>query len=344
KHTPRAVVAIIAYPVVLVGLYKLVDSVPQIRTVKAFDWPAFQGRRDAIIDVATNATNLRVPQYVLGGLIVVGAVIALLRPGLRWLPFAHLVTAFLFVLDASQDTPLSTQLTGFWYNDSQRLAAMLPITGVILAALAVTAIADWLFAMSSNWVSGRRFGDGWLGRALKSPVTMPAVLLVVLVAVTGGMYQGHNADEIHVRYVDDALSPNTSLVDPAERAFFAKVGQVVPAGSVIANDPWDGSALLWTLTDRKVLFPHLAVSDTATLDYLARHLDDAATDPRVCRLASQANVRYLVVAHDQFWTTDPRQANYPGLRDPGNRAGFTKLIDDNDGLRLYRISACDRSG
>ena len=331
-----AVGVIVLFVVVLYGGWKFVNSLQMVKNVKAFNWPAFQSWKSAAVDVLTFGTNSFPNQYILGALVAVGAVIALVTKGWRWVPFAHAVTGFLFILDASQDTPLSAKLTGFWYNDSYRIGAMLPITGVALASLAVVRIGDWLFGVVGSWSSGRQLGA--FGSAAKSPATFPALLAVVLLAVTGGMYARAHSTAIHGPYVERDASSNSSILDVQELPFFDEVARIVPQGVVIANDPWDGSPMLYALHDRKVLYPHMGVSLSGDRKYLAQHLNQLSTDPAVCPLVHKLNVGYLVVAHDRFWLTDNRQKWYSGVWDPV-QPGFTKLIDHN-GLRLYRVTGC----
>jgi hypothetical protein len=263
-------------------------------------------------------------------------VIALFTKGLRWVPFAHAVTAFLFILDASQDTPLSAKLTGFWYNDSFRIGAMLPITGVALAAIAIVRIGDCLFGLAQRWASGRQLGAA--GPAFKSPAAFPALLLVVLLAVTGALYSRQHITTMSGPYNSRASSSTSSLVDQQEVPFFDEVARMVPAGVVVANNPWDGSSLLYALHNRRVLFPHMGTSVSGDRKYLASNLNKLSQDPAVCPLVQKLHIGFLVVAHDRFWLTDGRQKLYPGLQDP-TLPGFQKLIDHN-GLRLYRVTGC----
>jgi hypothetical protein len=108
---------------------------------------------------------------------------------------------------------------------------------------------------------------------------------------------------------------------------------------VVADDPWDGSALLWALADRRTLFPHLGIATSAEQNYLAAHLADAATDPAVCRAARTLHVGFLLVGNGTFWPTFPPRNAYPGLADPGARPGF-QLLDADGPMKLYRLTAC----
>jgi len=49
----------------------------------------------------------------------------------------------------------------------------------------------------------------------------------------------------------------TTLVGPSSQAFLVRIKDGISEHAVVANNPWDGSALLWALADRKPLFPHL---------------------------------------------------------------------------------------
>jgi hypothetical protein len=166
------------------------------------------------------------------------------------------------------------------------------------------------------------------------------VLLVILLAVTGGMYQQQHAHTISAPYVARGATASSSVLDAQEPPFFAEVAKLVPKGAVIANNPWDGSTLLYALQGRRVLFPQMGVSLSGDRKYLAQHLNELTTDPLVCPAVQRLKVQFLVIAHDRFWLTDGRQKLYPGVLDPVNMSGFEKVIDHN-GLRLYRVSGCD---
>ncbi|HXV92290.1 MAG TPA: DUF6541 family protein, partial [Pseudonocardia sp.] len=129
-----------AVPVVLaVGATAVVTS-PLFDGVRSFDWPAYQLPSQAAGEVLLNATNGKDAAWAISAVVVVGAFAATRERTWRWLLPAHLASAMLFVLASSLETPLAATLTGLWYNDSFRLAAMVPVTGVPLAVLGLLAI------------------------------------------------------------------------------------------------------------------------------------------------------------------------------------------------------------
>jgi hypothetical protein len=112
---------------------------------------------------------------------------------------------------------------------------------------------------------------------------------------------------------------------------------------MVANNPWDGSALLWALADRRVLFPHLGINTTDDQNYLAQHLVDASTDPEVCAAANRLHVGFMVIGDAKFWPWDLRNRDYPGIVDPGTHKGFQLVASSGDHLRLYQLTACNNA-
>lgn len=318
-----SVAAAVMVPVVVLAVSRLT---PTMREVAATWWAPTSTSAAAVGEVLLHATHGRRAEWLLAAVTLVGIVRSVRDPMLRWLPAVHAMSAALFVMAASIQSPWTMVLTGFWYSDSWRLAGMVPITGVPLAALGTVAIADWL---------GTRVG----GRIVVPVGAMTLLIAVVIAGATKGMHQGRNALAVHSTFaVQDA--PGTNLVSPGEAAFFARIRDRIEPNAVVANNPWDGSALLWPLQGRRVLFGQLdGRTATPEQEYLARNLVLAGSDPRVCRIAEELNVRYLIVGEKHFWPADPRVGDYSGLRDPAGSSGF-RLVERQGELALFALSAC----
>jgi hypothetical protein len=295
---------------------------PLFDSVRAFDWPAFVSPAGAVGEVMLWATNGKSAAWAMAGVVLVGLTAAWRRPDLRWIVPAHAISGALYVLAASLET---AAVTGFWYNDSYRLAAMLPITGVPLAVLGLTAIGT---AVHGQWSR--------LTTSPPEPAVVGALATAVLVIASSGMYARD-----HAEFLDDAYrvtEPPFELLSPDEAAFFEIVRADSDPTAVVAQNPWSGSPLLWALTGQQVLFPHLDGEWTSDQRFLADHLRDAATDGRVCPVADKLGVRYLLVGNLDFWPWDSRINQYPGLTRPEN--GFRMVASDTSGNFLYELTAC----
>src|SRR5262245_3769826 len=140
-HGRRGVVECAVFVVVLLGAWLWSATTPALATIRNWEWKPFETPAAAVGEVVLNATNLREALWVLSAVVVVGALTMRRMPALRWLLAGHFVTAFLYLLAASLNRPDTHLLTGYWYNDAHRLAAMLPITGVPLAVAGLLFLA-----------------------------------------------------------------------------------------------------------------------------------------------------------------------------------------------------------
>ncbi|MFD2417718.1 DUF6541 family protein [Amycolatopsis pigmentata] len=300
-------------------------TTPVFAAVRSFHWNPVATPSQAVGQVLRNATDGYDSLWLLSALVLLGALAALRSSNRFWLVAGQIVSAVLYVLSASVNTPSTQKFTGYWYNDSYRLAAMVPITAVPLAVVAILLLAKWI---------GRVSPAGW-----RTPVAVG--LAAVTVAATFGLYLSSHITALATWYIHPFSDRSVLLVDGREHAFFDRIKAQIPPGALVAGDPWNGSALLWALEDRKTLMVHLDIATTADQDYLGAHLIDAATDPKVCPAAERLGVRYFVTGDNVFWPDSPARKKYPGLADPGGRPGFRPITEDGP-LKLYEITACSR--
>lgn len=329
----------LALTVTAVGgaLYLLVAS-PLLAALRAFDWPAYQSPAQAAGEVVLNATNGRDAAWAVSAVVVVGILAVGRDARTRWLLLAHIASGGLFLLASALETQLSAALTGVWYNDSYRLAAMLPTTAVPLAVIGLLSVGAWATKRAKEPVAR---ATGRKAAAISRSGAVSIVATLMLIIVSSGIYVRDHADIFTEAYPDATQS---SLLTPQDRAFYRQVGELVPPDVVVAQNPWNGSALLWALTGRRVLFPHLDGNWTADQRYLAQHLRNAVNDDRICSIVHKLDLKYLLTGDSGFWPWDGRKEHYPGLARPDAAVGFQLMAADGSGNRLYRITACESQG
>jgi hypothetical protein len=319
---------VVALVVTLAGWW-FVATTPILAAVRTMPWPSFESPAQAVGQVAVNATsgpdhtNGFGALWVLSALVLIGVVLCRRQTTLRWVVADYLVCAALFVVCAAINKPSTQLLTGYWYNDAYRLAAMLPITTVPLAVAATVFVVR------------------------KVPVLLPAVrtgfaaviVLVLVLVGTEGLYARDHVNTLSYRRSGSltGFSGEGWLVNPAEQAFFARVKNDIPQGTLVAGNPWDGSALLWALEDRRTLIAHMAVATTPAQNLLAAQLDNLATDPAVCPAVRQLHVGYLLIGNGTL--SHSAVGQYLGFADPLGKPGF-RLVDSDGAMKLYRITGC----
>ncbi|MDR7301851.1 DUF6541 family protein [Haloactinomyces albus] len=335
-RTVRGLLGGAAAVALAVGVWVFVHSLPMVTGIKDFPWAPYTSVAGAVGEVLLNATNGREALWWISAAVVAGMFFAFRDRSTLWLPPAHMATAVLFVMTAAIQSSTTHIFTGFWYNDSYRLAAMVPITGVLLAVYGVTGVAVKL----RERVNLQELPIRMRNTRLASAPALTGVLGALLLVVVATGYQEEFVDDINGTYNKPA-NVQATLVDPAERAFYSRIDDIVPEDAVVANNPWDGSAMLWALTGTHVLFPHLSQSgSTEAQGYLAEHLNEASNNPKVCRLVHRLDVRYVINGTFRFWLDDNRIDNYPGLTNLRMNPGF-ELVEQQGRMELYRITACD---
>ncbi|MFH8249103.1 DUF6541 family protein [Microbacterium sp. B2969] len=258
-------------------------------------------------------------------LIAIAVVVLAMRRERWWFLGIYAVTGILYIAVAGVPrSPLRTFLTGPWYEDSYRIAAFVVIPGVVAAAIG----GDLLVRRIALSARRRRAG----GRTLAIGLT--AVLIVLMVPSTQFAVT-RDADLTRAAYVLDGSSP---LITPNELRLLARLPDNVAAGDVIADNPFDGSALAYAFTGRKVLFAHLMHDDTLDQLLIARRLRDAAVDPAVCEALEDTRVRW-VLDFGAYLADNPGANEYPGLDDLV-AAGVATEVDREGDAVLYRITAC----
>lgn len=340
-----AVAGVLAWAVVAVAAWAALAASPTLDALRASDWEAPQTPWNALVQGLTGGYCDRPADVLPAVLVAVGAVVAWRRPRWRWLVGAHALATALYVLAWGVDSRLSQDLTGFWYNDAHRIAGIAATSGLVLGAAGVQGVAGALTRALARRAARRTpprpvRTPGWTaGWTALVPLLAAAAVLVVL-AGSRGEAVAIGYDRVATAYAT-APVPG-SLLDAGERELLDLVGRDVPAGTAVAGNPWDGSALVYALADRPTPFTHLQGGFDPPRAVVAARLREAATDPAVCPAARALRVGYVLdLGGRHLWGGDPqgRDRRYGGLEGLRDAAGFTAVASAGDAV-LYRLTAC----
>jgi hypothetical protein len=324
----RGIVECVVFVVVVLGAWLWSATTPALAPVRNWKWNPYETPAAAVGEVLLNATNLRQALWLLSVVVIIGMFTIRKAPVFRWLLAGHVVVGFLYVIAAALARPDTRIFTGYWYNDAHRLAAILPITGVPFAIAGVLFLAEKAQPL--------------MERVRKAPVwakTAPAAaigLVAVLVVATGGLYPADREERVAVTF---PRNEDFKLVNDRMRAFYDRIADEIPKDAVVLGNPFDGSVMLWALEDRKVLYSHFLKDESKEQEYLGKHLDEAATNPRVCRAVEHYKAEYVLIGGD-----NPKVLEIPPYQGIGAVPEATKgfeLIDSAGPTKLYRITACD---
>lgn len=325
-----------------VGLLAVVTAVsvaamftlPQIRSLFAYTSPAFLSFPLALLRNFTHApAPIWFPALALTALVLLGVRAGFRRPGLNWLPAALIVLAFTYPLASGTNLTLANMVMAPWWDNPERIAALMPLLGVPLAALGLAGLVGWLARRFPAFFSG---ASGWERRGR---TTTAAALAVVLAFSNPGLWQ--MKDQVGIMYNVPAEPDGLAQVDAQELALIHRLGNYTTENDVLANNPYNGSALAMALAGRRMLFPYSSQGDlNADLYTLRFWLNRVGSDQEVCAAAKRQGVTHLLDFGTDYIPAynDPRSL-YPGITLAPDSDAFT-LVASEGHAKLYKLTLC----
>ena len=311
------------------GIMAVLWKIIRPPAVAAF-WPPIQTQGQALGEVLTNSAMQRPVAWAVSALAIAGLAVVFRRRATVWLAGSFIIVALLFVVvSAGPAGRYRDLLTGVWYNDSYRLAALLPVVGVPLAALG----AAWLIERLQEQTL--RF------RGKAAAVAAPGFLhsagpVIALVAV-GLLQAPPMVTPVLSAQANYSTTPDSPLVSSDEMAIIDELDNYVPADATVAVNPWTGGAMAFAIADRNTTSKHTLTTYTKATELLNDKFREAATDPSVCAAARAGNVRYVL----DFGTREVHGGNhgFQGLQIPDATPGF-RLLDQKGEAKLFQVTAC----
>ncbi|WP_346427025.1 DUF6541 family protein [Microbacterium sp. Gd 4-13] len=318
-HRVWMVGAIAAY-LVVVGIAWYLLRPPEL----ARSWLPVETAGQAIGEVLTLSVNSAPVNVVMAVVVAVGIVAAIrVRTRNHWIALAMFAAAAaLYVVAAGLPYPvLRDVVTGAWYNNTPRLAAIMPLVWVPLAALGGETL--WRL-IQRHWTHGIR----------RRVVGFAVVSLLVLVVVPQVTSMRQAISSAHRAFALDGDSP---LLTADEMALLQRLPDEVAEGDTVAGSPWTGAALAYAIADRKVLMRHTLTDTSEETDLINDDLDVADEEPAVCDAILETGTRYVLDFGDQ--EVNWGRHEFPGFADLES-SGAVELADKEGDARLYRIVAC----
>ena len=274
----------------------------------------------------------------------IGFVAALRTDGYRWLAALHATTGALYVVARStQDADLRFFMVGIWYNDSNRLAALLPVTAVPLAALGMLVVTRWARALAARlsavqWARGaceRLAAAGERVRILSwwRWVAYPAVVTALVLTGPLSTAMSNTVWLLEQTYL---FSPGSPSITPDERALIDELPDLIDKDAVVAVDPRSGAALAYALAGVDTTLKHLLHRHDPEVYVIQDKLNKAATDPTVCPAIRKLGATYALYFPGK---TISNQKPFPGFTHLDTAPGFELVAKQGDAA-LYRITAC----
>ena len=318
--------------VVVLGLLIVPQLSRQVADTASYDWGASDRLGASLRDSALLGLQIGPLPWGLLAVIGLGVVVALRRVRLRWVVVTWAACVILYVIAATGRPGWGSLLTGYWYNDKVRIAALGIVPAVLLAVLGTHALARGLARMLAAF-SPPAMDRTRRPRALALTSTVGALVLVAI--VTGGASHDQAGEVVNRYYRPD--EPYQVLLTDADNAALGELARLIPADVVTADVPANGSAFLYAFHDRPVLFDSLLLDPDPDHALIGEHLREAATRPDVCDALRRDGVEYAITGPERYWLNlYDRTVGIAKLEDA---PGFEQ-VGAAGRYKLFRIRAC----
>lgn len=331
-----------------VALWAVFYVLPPLHAPYTVNWPAFASHVQAVANVLSLAYIRSQASLLLALLVIVGIANSLKNRAYCWVSVAYVVTCVMLIVAESSDGFLKTFLTGLWYTDQYRVAAMCGIAATPLACIGAARIVE---LVKSIYPKVLRFFD-WRDRSRYFGVLTSLVVAVCLfvpsfsipgVAHFDTAFGGFRDD---VEFMYSASAPN--VLDASEREFLEEATQIVNEDpGLVINQSFDGSAYAYGLYGLDVFYRSFgdvwSGSETEDSKSLRLHIDELSWNTDVQESARSVGAKYLLLLdYGKGDTGDGCLQSY--VRNDwwgvnavtDDTAGFKVLLAKDD-MRLYRL-------
>ena len=251
----------------------------------------------------------------------------------------------MFVVCACSDGVIRSYLTGFWYNDAYRIAAL-----VVLASIPLASMGIHCFVQIIAWCASRL---GASRSAIRVLGFCAVVLGMLCVYRPVGLIDNSGAEpafEVVNNKLNWLADEDVRRYTVEESAFVDKVMDLVkddPGG--IVNVPYDGSVFAYGANDANVMFRSysmVGVSSEKPESVLVRaRLNDIANNESVRNAVDALNAKYVLqldadgigAASSSLDDGVADEEMYRGIATINESTpGFMLLASEGD-MRLYKI-------
>lgn len=300
------------------------------------DWGTVESPAQAVGELLFSAPMGRPAAVVIGVSMVVGIWRLLVTKSRRWLIGMYAVAAAFFFLAASFSYAPRWFVTGVWYFDSYRLAALLPVATIGLAVIGAVYLTDTLRRILRSHSADPRLG-GFLrwSATPRGTTVMSAASLVVLILATQLVITTSAAKRAHWQY---RSFDQAALLSPAERKLLERLPSRVEPDAAIAGLPSSGTSMAYALAGRRVIQPHILTTHGSDVDVVNAGLKDAADFPFVCESVRRLNVKYVLDFSTR--TVTGTMAGYGGVMDLEPNESLELVDSEGKDARLFKVKAC----
>ena len=331
-------IATISISMIWIALYKL----PSFKGVVSYYWSPISTIWQSMADCLFIAYPIQ-PASVFMALLCAAGLLQLLRKKQYWPVISCLLAIVLYVVAAGfGDNVIKHVLTGFWYTDPYRVAAMLAFCSIPVAYSGFTLLLKTFKAIANRFDMGS-----------KSYFVSIAAVITIFIAFALPSCAIRGVTEITTPY--STMTANMrgftridegAILTESKIEFLNKVATITGPNAVIANTPYDGSCFAKGVANLNLLFcndENYTESTTSNwaIDLrsnLCNYMSSSSTKKNV----RDKDVQYVLSLEEddrtmKTWYPAFEQSRWTGILSISEATPGFELILQTGDMALYKI-------
>lgn len=311
-----APVVVAAFLAFAAALWVVLYNASFMQATVTFNWDYNLSEAQGIINVLTlaylNLVDFDPGQPALAAMVIAGLVWMARHRRYGWLAITYVI-GFIPLFVSYSVVPLRHLVSGFWYTDPRRLAALAAIFAIPVATLGFSAVMR-LVAKAFKLTLGPLDGASG-GRMPRGGWAVPAALVCAFMVVNlfpgfylPGVIEDVEDDEEELLKVHTAIEVERETIKRCnsdfgeysrrERAFMDEVVELIGPDALVVNQPFDGSVVAYGDSGVRTYYRYLngfgLPGETDESVLVRTRLADIATDPEVRDVAHRLGLEYVV--------------------------------------------------
>lgn len=318
------------------------------RQVVNYPWEPYTGSFfQAAIDYLDLGYRNTTAQVLLAFIVMTGIVRSLASRSHRWLVFPYIYFGLAYAVGGAINGGwlFGSTLTGYWYNDIDRVAASAVIAMIPLATYGLEGVAS-----ICEDIAGSRWARSKRGVLFSSTIVFFIFVTYLPNFILAG--KGDIQTAFGQRYERfNALASEKFLTD--EEIRFLEKCKEEAGDNLVANFPYDGSAFAYSLTGLNTLYRHFFPESEHDFQLIQNNINEIADSDEVRSAVDTMGIRYVVlldVTDNENGDIGDSSIYIPFSDDPANpdgewgglvsisdeTPGFELVLSEGD-MRLYRV-------
>jgi hypothetical protein len=290
------------------------------------DWRGYETSAQAVGEWLMSAPVKHVTLWLAGAFTLVGA----------WWLWCHgrsvvviwwLSGGVLFVAAANANTSLLREfLTGGFYRDPYRLAALAAVTTLPVASVGLMQVLE----LAESWFRSRS-GQRWLGEAIST--------LTIVVAMGGTQYSLQNTAARTIPFF--RYTESSEVLTGDEYQTLLAVANIVPEQDTLIVNPGTGASFAYALSGRRVSEFHILGGEHLqnSVTTFREDLNQIDEDQTVCRYIREENAYYVLDFGDGNVPLTHYSDEYPGFS--GLEEPDFETVYQRGEVRILKVEACE---